>query len=852
MLGKHRIILLLLTARLVTGTTGDFLAYHTRLDEPDAVSGRYADLVIVIEDRGLVVFPFADGYRPRWENGVDVHQFEELIPLRSPNGVGFNRDHRLYSQVRLIEDDQNFIKVHWRYFPDLSNVEWDGVVDETFLFQPNGAVSRTIRRGTPRYQDWSNARNQQTLYYNLNDSGITSTGRGEVLSEVFGPHREIRYEMTDSTDQNYELVFHFDTGIGDSVREGRGKKYYEINGHMSNWKRGISRSALAFDGYYSSIEIDDIPGSIRTGSLTVQGWVALGAYPFGWAPIVQFGEWRRSGFYLGVNDEGYPGFHLAVNGTWYSVIHETRIDSFAWHQLVGTYDAELRMMYLYLDGQLVDEAKVPAGQRTDAASLWIGQNSHKMPNQLERVRIGNWPTQYGIEGLIDEVKLTGGALESAIIEEDYDKLLTTITTNPEVDLPDRRLPVNPMGKRAKSFAARYTHLKYHDLWDRMWRVSEHPDIVVDFDMLPTRLVMWRAFSYGPTLVTENGKWVGDQSSENYRELDDPSPAEGCCEHMSDKQCRHSHVRIIERTAARIVIHWRYALVDSRYLFVKSGHDKGDWADEYWTIYPDGVMVRHLARGMIWGDSWVETMFFNAPGTRPEDNVELEAYTLVNKRGESKTYSWADGSPDADLDDPMVAMVNVKSQYNTFNIYPTGSSVETFHGHSGRSSFHWWNHWPASQISSDGRGARAADRLSHSSLVWGIPSEPYLMYGCSKESAMSLLPLARSWNDPPPIRKTIGCEFQEYVQEERAYHLQVQGIDLSFGIKASDKRPLVNPCFILEHWQGEDLPEIRINGEKSTDIRSGLTRNTLGELRLVIWAELRSTTFTQFEISGSEE
>ena len=154
----------------------------------------------------------------------------------------------------------------------------------------------------------------------------------------------------------------------------------------------------------------------------------------------------------------------------------------------------------------------------------------------------------------------------------------------------------------------------YETWDNIWRVSNHPDILVGFDELPCRVVFWRGTSYGPILVTENGKWVGDQSSENYRMVEDAGEAEGCCEHMSDKQCRHSHVRLVENTDARVVVHWRYGLVDSRYYFVKADNGWGDWADEYWTIYPDGVAVRHLARGKTWYDSWVETMFFSEPGT----------------------------------------------------------------------------------------------------------------------------------------------------------------------------------------------------------------------------------------------
>ena len=64
--------------------------------------------------------------------------------------------------------------------------------------------------------------------------------------------------------------------------------------------------------------------------------------------------------------------------------------------------------------------------------------------------------------------------------------------------------------------------------------------------------------------------------------------------MSDKQSRYSHVGILESSDARVVVHWRYALAEVE-------HHKGahpdpltgwfDWADEYWTVYPDGVAVR---------------------------------------------------------------------------------------------------------------------------------------------------------------------------------------------------------------------------------------------------------------------
>jgi hypothetical protein len=40
----------------------------------------------------------------------------------------------------------------------------------------------------------------------------------------------------------------------------------------------------------------------------------------------------------------------------------------------------------------------------------------------------------------------------------------------------------------------------------------------------------------------------------------------------------------------------------------------------------------------------ETIFFSQPGTRPQDNVELEAITLMDMSGKKATYSWEHGLP----------------------------------------------------------------------------------------------------------------------------------------------------------------------------------------------------------------
>ena len=185
----------------------------------------------------------------------------------------------------------------------------------------------------------------------------------------------------------------------------------------------------------------------------------------------------------------------------------------------------------------------------------------------------------------------------------------------------------------------------------------------------------------------------------------------------------------------------------------------------------------------------------------------------------------------------------------FNIYPTGSGVDTFHGHSTRSPFHWWNHWPVAQITSDGRSARAADRAAHSSLVWGIPSETYLMYGMSKEDPATLIPLARSWNHPAGISDIAGADNQGYSPEERAWHLTRKGESISITLDASTESPVVNPCFVIRSWNSENEAGISITDAGRADIRQGLIWDTDGTLTLVVWIEMNAEAPVSFKITG---
>ena len=124
-----------------------------------------------------------------------------------------------------------------------------------------------------------------------------------------------------------------------------------------------------------------------------------------------------------------------------------------------------------------------------------------------------------------------------------------------------------------------------------------------FDEVPWRYVFWRGTSYIPHWVTENEIWYTNEFNETWGH-----GALGCAEPMSDKQTRYSHVRVIENSSARVVVHWRYALIDTRYVFarVDTATGWGDWSDEYHVIYPDGMGYGRSTSGAV--NRWSHTSF----------------------------------------------------------------------------------------------------------------------------------------------------------------------------------------------------------------------------------------------------
>ena len=107
------------------------------------------------------------------------------------------------------------------------------------------------------------------------------------------------------------MWFKFDEGTGNLAHESITGTSTIVPGDKTLWKRGISGTAFEFDGYHTSVSIPaDKAPVVSSGSLTLEAWFALGAYPWNWVPVIQQGD--HDGYFLGIDSHGYPGFMLKL------------------------------------------------------------------------------------------------------------------------------------------------------------------------------------------------------------------------------------------------------------------------------------------------------------------------------------------------------------------------------------------------------------------------------------------------------------------------------------------------------------------------------------------------------------
>lgn len=465
----------------------------------------------------------------------------------------------------------------------------------------------------------------------------------------------------------------------------------------------------------------------------------------------------------------------------------------------------------------------------------VGMVAHpEKPSDIHRTR-GSVPQYFGLNGIIDEIKVAYTAKTAGEVENDFNGYQIT-----SPDIQPHRLP--DIENHPGRFGAFYTKLKYYDGWDNLWPVDQDPDIVVCFDKLPVKVMFWRGVRYGASWVAENNNWMTDQSVEAWNN------EEGCFEHMQDRHCRFSHVRVIENTDARVVVHWRYAPVSAHdntwRIDPKTGWEC--WVDEYHYIYPDASGIRKVSwkkETLQYPRQFQESLPLLNPGQVQSDLLHKDYVHISNYEGNIAPVSYVDnpGSMDREFArDYTVQQYNFKSDNKPFICFEPGNQMNLRYGNIDNYNEHAsCNHFPVGQARCDGRTSTStnSDRPSH---FGGFPiSYPVIhekgdrrywngLYGINDMEMKEVVELGKSWAFAPElILKGNDFESKGYDLSERCFKLESKNNkSLEFELKGSKDNPIVNPAFIIESWAGENA-EVLVDGNPAKDARIGINHELDG-------------------------
>lgn len=583
--------------------------------------------------------------------------------------------------------------------------------------------------------------------------------------------------------------------------------------------------AILMDGYTTQIHAAPMPALARAEEFSITCWIKVDAYPWNSLPIVDQASGGESLFF-GLGPEGHLLARVerkALAGQWEST---ESVPLRKWTLVTLTLDRSGTPGFFIGDSVVTPRtwaegamATLPAESTVDG--LWIGHVRDPLLPGPPKTIHPQFPVVYSLEGSLGTVTVYGAVLGRSDVQTllgQADKQLLKQTPAPP--FPKAKTGPGPFG-------AFYTTLRFNRGWDMTRRMAEDSDVVVRFPQAPIQLIFWQGNNFVPAWVTENNRWYTDEFVEVYGHPRCPDGED--CEPMSDKQSRYSHVRILENTPARVVIHWRYALSEVEKYKIADAPSAiawGDWADEYWFVYPDGIAVR---KQVLWSDAperekseFQESIVLIPAGERPEDSVHYDALTFADIKGNTHTYSWQPKSaPGLSLPigpkhfpeaaNAVIQWVNLKSEWKPFEV-AWGSPVtfDAYNGEQSISAFEWWNHWPVAQIASSGRSAVAPDRPGHTSvshIYWPIYAtdseriQRILMTGLTTLPAKQLIETAASWRTPAKAVVDSGLPIQ-YDPSQRAYLLKVDHpMPLRITLHGTDANPVFHPAIVIAGWTG---------------------------------------------------
>ena len=322
-------------------------AYYTRLPFDDhGFTGKYADIVVELPQRGQFIFSREFGYQPAWlPLGGKQHVVPRLIPRKGDGPDQRPDNHNIACNAAIVAHTDASVTVHWRYAPDITKrsfTDFRGAYDEAgnpapfyadyadeyFTIHADGQVVRTVKNGCYRLDDWNDPANQIEQTLQLMPDGIRETAfRPAQLSKA--SERPVTGSPLKSGRTN-NLVRHwrFDEGAGFATAENQSGKACDIGGVEAYWRSGVSGSCLSFDSYSSVVTLPAAQCPRLEGEFTVAAWIAIQEYPFNLAAIVDHMDGNK-GCLLGVNAKGQVEFRIGNGDAVQSIITE-RVPLYEW------------------------------------------------------------------------------------------------------------------------------------------------------------------------------------------------------------------------------------------------------------------------------------------------------------------------------------------------------------------------------------------------------------------------------------------------------------------------------------------------------------------------------------------
>jgi hypothetical protein len=662
--------------------------------------------------------------------------------------------------------------------------------------------------------------------------------------------------------QTPQIHWNFEKNTNRQTIEAVGGKADTLEGYFGE-APGVKGQGLALDGFTACLKSTGTRQLKGLKEFTVEAWIALGEYPWNWCPILTTESNEIKGFRLMVGPLGQAALECAIGEQWISCTSSRdALPLRKWMHVVGVYRAN-KDMCLYISGELKSSLPIQGAFTATQSDMILGMvAAPEKPSDIHRTW-GTIAQYFGLDGILDEVKVYNAALNADQVKAGFASVTAGVPAIAERKLP--RIENNP-----RKFGAFYTKLKYYPAWDNLWPVDGDPDIVVCFEKSPIKLIFWRGIRYGASWVSENENWMTDQSVEAWEHGE--ADREGCFEHMQDRHCRFSHVRIIENNDARVVVHWRYAPVSAYNntwrVDPKTGWEC--WIDEYYYIYPDGTAIRKVSwkKGTLgYPRQFQETLALLHPGQIVSDLLEVDFATMADYEGKTGKSSFVE-NPNVPPYGPFdwsqkypytIQQYNFKSQNKPFICFEPGNEMFIrYEGLDGYNSADGCNHFPVGQARCDGRTTRTSDKPSHCSsfpisdpVIHETAEREYWngLYGMNNMKIDELIRFGRSWAYAPAL-KLKGDKFltSGYDRSQRCY--QIENVSdksgpIEFVLEGSKDSPVSNPAFYIKNWNSGKA-RVLINGKPAKDCQVGFNRELSGT-DLVVFLDLSANNPVSIKI-----